>query len=473
MILHALRRPGLLAAGGALLALLLPAAAAADVTSRAPIGNPMAGNNGFSTIVRGDALLGSTEMEGPTAIGGNLRFGPGYNVALHTPGSWTAPGDSEPTALLVNGQVDLADSATSGVLRVISGYTKVGDTTGVSIADEDSNGASVNTRVVADGAGYDSTPRIEMTTRQPVDSVGPQPDLMDFDSIFDTYKERARAIAACPNNVDLNGGRITLAPDRTNILHITGDQLNDLSELTFLNKPTKSGPLAIVVDTTATGGTYSWDVPNMAGVSGEDAPYILWDFPDATDITIASGDSIEGTIYAPSAKLTDIDPANIEGDIAVDELVAGPMSSPTDPPVNAGEIHYFPFDAELDCQGPAPSGAVLGAIHLRKTDTANSKLLAGAVFELWRENNGQPGLQTSGDDADLLVRAPCTTTDRGSCEFRFLLPGDYYLRETAAPEEYDLPADPVTGPYAVTAGNADAGVDVVLDNTRSDGGKDK
>jgi choice-of-anchor A domain-containing protein len=65
-----------------------------------------------------DALLGSTETEGTVALGGDLTFGPGYNVAIHTAGTFVDDGDTNPTALLVGGRVDMADSSPVGVLRV-------------------------------------------------------------------------------------------------------------------------------------------------------------------------------------------------------------------------------------------------------------------------------------------------------------------------------------------------------------------
>lgn len=65
----------------------LPSADSAAAAPRAAIGNPVEGNQGFGTIVEHDALLGSTETEGTVALGGDLSFGPGYNVAIHTAGA--------------------------------------------------------------------------------------------------------------------------------------------------------------------------------------------------------------------------------------------------------------------------------------------------------------------------------------------------------------------------------------------------
>ncbi len=122
------------------------------------IGNPVEGNNGFGVVTESDALLGSTEAEGPVAVGGDLAFGDSYNVALHTPGTFAASGDAQPTALLVGGAVDHAGSSPSGVLRVLqSGYVKIGDMAGSDVLTQDANGASVDTQVV---------PRVPGTTRR-------------------------------------------------------------------------------------------------------------------------------------------------------------------------------------------------------------------------------------------------------------------------------------------------------------------
>lgn len=367
------------AAACAVASLALPAGAVEDRAAAVAVavGNPVAGNNGFGVVTEKNALLGSTESEGPVAVGGDLAYGAGYDVSLHTAGTFTAPGDARPTALLVGGRIDYGDSSRVGVLKVLAdGYVKIGDVTGSEVVTKDANGATVKTQaktqaktqVTATGAGHDTTPRIDLADEQPASSVASAPGLMDFTSLFATYRNRADALATCENTVEIDDpGRITLATARTNVLRLTGAELNGLSELTLLNRPTAAGPLVIDVDTTATGSVLTWNVPDLAGVSGEDAPYILWNLADATAITIATGDSIEGTIYAPRAHLTDLDPANIEGDIIVRSLTAGPLDANTRArsprrgvqrelrsPVNAGEIHYAPFATTLTC-GEAPT----------------------------------------------------------------------------------------------------------------------
>ncbi|MEU3396819.1 choice-of-anchor A family protein [Streptomyces filamentosus] len=330
------------------------------VADTVDVGNPVSGNNGFDVVVETDALLGSTESEGPVAIGGDLSYGAGYNVALHTPGTFRDGTDAQPTALLVGGRISYADSSPVGVLKVLQdGYVKVGDLTGSDVVTQDANNATVKTQVVATAQGHNSTPRIELTVEQPALSVGPRPGLMDFTDLFADYRDRADALATCAANAELEDpGRLALDGTRTNVLRLTGAELNALSEITFLDRPTEKGPLVIDVDTTATGGVFTWDVPNLAGVTGADAPYILWNFADATAVTIATGDTIEGTIYAPRAHVTDVDPANIEGDIIAKALTAGPLEAQRAADVNAGEIHHFPFAATLSCETtptPTPS----------------------------------------------------------------------------------------------------------------------
>ncbi|MEU9296728.1 collagen-binding domain-containing protein [Streptomyces sp. NPDC048266] len=359
-------------AAGALAA--LPAGAAAPYAHAAAtvvVGDPLAGNHGFGVVTEQDALLGSTGSEGPVAVGGDLSFGPGFTLGRRTAGTFTAPGDARPTALLVGGRIAYTASSSVGVLKVLSdGHVKIGDLTGGDVVTRGADGAAADTRLTATGTGHDSTPRIELTTRQPADSVGPAPGLLDPAALFGAHRDRADALAGCAPTVAPAGtGRVTLDGDRTNVLRLTGEQLNRLSALTFPRRPTASGPVVIDVDTTATGSVLTWDVPDLAGIGRSDAPYVLWNFADATHLTIADGGTVEGTIYAPRAHLTDRDPDAIDGSVVVRSLTAGPLDDldtraargrggaqrTSRAPANAGEIHHVPFSAHLACDGgPTP-----------------------------------------------------------------------------------------------------------------------
>jgi choice-of-anchor A domain-containing protein len=362
----------LLGAASAICSGALTAAALANGTPGAAvrgtvaIGNPVAGNHGFGVVTEGDATLGGGASGGPVAIGGDLTFGDGYRVALHTPGTFTAPGDSRPTALLVGGRVDYTGSSQVGVLTVLrSGYVKIGHMAGGRVLTRDDNGASGDTHVVMSGFPYDSTPRVELTARQPADSVT-RPGPLDFPSLFSAYRDRADSMAQCAANVTLLDGdgiplpdrtavpdngrvEIALTPGRTNVVRLTGRQVHAIGTLTFLVPPSADTPVLFVVDTTDTGGDLTWRTPATAGISATNTPYVLWDFPDATRLTLAGGDTLEGTVFAPRADLTDLGPAPIEGDVVVRSLVAGPLAGRSTPAVDAGEIRSSPFDAEVRC----------------------------------------------------------------------------------------------------------------------------
>lgn len=331
----------------------VPTAAAHEAP--AVTGNPMATNHGFGVLTRHGALLAGTGAESAVAVGGDLSFGSRYTVAPRGTGGFVAPGDARPTALLVDGAVDFAGSAADGVLRVTGDrYVKVGDLSGSATRATGMDGEPVKTRLVGAGAGYGTTPRVELTTAQPPTSVGPARGLVDFGALFTGHRQRADALARCRATVapldPLTPGatvRIRLADARTNVLRLTGRQLTGIRGLAFENRPTAERPLVIVVDTTAEGGELSWRTPALTGVGGEDAPYILWTFADATDLALTAGDTLRGSVYAPRAELTDRSPADIEGDIVVRALKAAP---------HAGGIRSAAFAAGLSCgEGPAPS----------------------------------------------------------------------------------------------------------------------
>ncbi|MGW1142081.1 choice-of-anchor A family protein [Streptomyces zhihengii] len=120
-----------------------------------------------------------------------------------------------------------------------------------------------------------------------------------------------------------------------------------------------------------------------------------------------------------------------------------------------------------------PEPPATGSLTVVKSDAKNGALLAGAVFELWRETNGVDGLQRTGTDPDTRADAGCSTDEAGRCVFDDLPLGEYYLVETAVPEGYVLPGNPVTGPYEVTEENSGRGVTVELDNERGEPCKGK
>ncbi|GAA5147974.1 hypothetical protein GCM10023340_21190 [Nocardioides marinquilinus] len=321
-------------------------------------------NSGFLAFVEGDMTVRSGESEGTVAMGGDLHVRGNYNVAGAgtTDPTYTAPGDARPTYLHVGGGVSWENGG-ADVYVQREGFTKIARTATYSAYNRDSNNAQVNYKVVKPGARYESQPKIEgRTNLQTPASIGtvPPSSLIDIPAAFAAYRSISSQLAGCPSTVELLDrdqgmaplprpikpgakGVLQLVPGRTNVLSLTTDELRNLSEITFADKPTASTPLLVNV----TGTTFDGNTPNLAGIGGVDAPYILWNFPTATSIRVVGGATIEGTIYAPNAAIDWQTSNNIEGNVISARLDHG-----------QGELHDFPFDAVLDCS-PAPEKPTL------------------------------------------------------------------------------------------------------------------
>jgi choice-of-anchor A domain-containing protein len=400
---------------------------------RVPInGHPA--NSGFLVFVENDVTLRNDESEGTMAMGGNLRIQQSYNIAIHAPkdSTFTDEGDSGPTFLYVGGGIRWED--TNAQVRVLNqGFTKVADTTTYDAHTRDQNNAEVNYRLTPPGRPFNSQPYLEGNTKaQTVASIKhrPGPDLINVAAAFDVYRALTRELAACPANVELVSpdypfaplprpyasgarGRLTLTPDRTNVLTMTTTELANLSEITYTNQPTASMPLLINV----IGDSFTGKMPNHPGASGSQAPYILWNFPEATSIKVTGGDSQEGTIYAPHAKVTWVPTANIEGNVIASYFNHGEPK----PVRNAAprEIHDFPFNAKLSCaDAPRPPTAKL---------TLDKKVI--------NDDNG------SAVPSDWTLKAVGSTPLRGRAKSRAVRreqvdPGSYVLMENG-PDGYD------------------------------------
>ncbi|MGW4647615.1 SpaA isopeptide-forming pilin-related protein [Kitasatospora sp. NPDC004289] len=139
------------------------------------------------------------------------------------------------------------------------------------------------------------------------------------------------------------------------------------------------------------------------------------------------------------------------------ETKAPPGYQLPDPAV-FGPLTLTPANHRQGVSTTAVDQPLPGSVSVLKTDP-DGKVLAGAVFQLWRETNGTPGLQPDGATPDTTVGAPCTTPDTGRC-FATAVIGTYYWQETQAPDGYELPAQPVFGPLILTIATFDQGVTV-------------
>ncbi|MFJ2742927.1 collagen binding domain-containing protein [Streptomyces sp. NPDC087440] len=107
---------------------------------------------------------------------------------------------------------------------------------------------------------------------------------------------------------------------------------------------------------------------------------------------------------------------------------------------------------------PNQNEPVKGEITIVKKDAKTGRLVPGAVFQLWKETNGTPGLQRTGARADSLTDPGCATDAQGRCRYEKLDEGAYYLYETAVPDGYQLPANRTSGPHRISENSLSATV---------------
>ncbi|MCY0948199.1 choice-of-anchor A family protein [Streptomyces sp. H27-S2] len=227
--------------------------------------------------------------------------------------------------------------------------------------------------------------------------------------------------------------------------------------ITFEQIPAGATILVNVLGADRTVNTYS------GGITDDDPlnayrERLLWNFPDATTVDLNGTGQFQGSfLMGEQTSQTNVRLPGINGRF----FTTGSVTHTSEPGGGGGqEFHAYPFTGDLPTCGQPP--VTTGLVSVLKRDETGTPL-AGAVFELWKESNGTEGLQTTGTTPDTEV-TECTSPRNGVCEQRAEL-GTYYWRETAAPDGYALPADPVHR-LTLTEQNAAAGVRVTADNQR-------
>ncbi|WP_435204999.1 DUF7507 domain-containing protein [Micromonospora sp. bgisy143] len=385
--------------------------------------DPLAPAQSFGVMTEGDASLGGGRNEGSLAAGGDLAFGT-YTMAGATAGSFVVPGDDNPAALVVGGRVNFAGSIGGSGLRVLSnGYAKVGNPIGTFVRNIDTNSVQANTRILP-ADNYNASPRIELDTRQPVGSVTPTSPI-NFSAAFTSFRQTSAALATCDSTVMLRtttgdamprpippGSNVVviLTPGKTNVLNLSATELNNIQSLTFARQPNASTPLLINVDTHGIDGALAWTAPRTIGIGRAQAPYILFNFPDATAITLtASAATVEGTIYAPNANLLDVSATNTEGGVIARTLDH-----------QGGVIHYVPFSTTLSCGRGSPASI---ALITSSTTTTISSIGQHVPYTFHVVNTG--GVALSGITVTATQSPPSSNANLGpiTCAASTLAPG--------------------------------------------------
>ena len=349
---------GSLLGGLALLASALLLALAGGAAAQTSAISPLAPTNGFLVFTEGDAELSSGDIEGTVAMGRDLLITGAFGrAATITPGLYAPRAGSPPISFYIGRRVNFGLS-TGQRVTVSNGWIALGDASNAALFN---NGTL---RVVPAGGTVDSTPQLLVNANQPVDQTGLPTPPIDFTAAFAQLNQNSAAIATCPASgvtlTDANGTTmydpnnipagvqvyVTLTPGQTNVLNLDVANLLRIGSITYRTAPSAANPLVVNV---AGSGPFTWAVPNQAGASSTTAPYTFWNMTGVPTLTMQGGDSLEGTLYAPSTTLIDLSSANIEGAVVTAEHHQGVAGS------NGGEVHNFPFVGTIDCATAPPT----------------------------------------------------------------------------------------------------------------------
>src|SRR5690606_18898990 len=129
--------------------------------------------------------------------------------------------------------------------------------------------------------------------------------------------------------------------DGINYLNLSGSEMNNVQVFNYNQAPSASKVLVINVDAP---GTFTWNVWNQTGISFANCPYVIYNFPNTTQLNIAGSPTVNGTVFAPFADINKvINQSNIQGQVIGKSLFH-----------SGGEMHYAAFQPSVT--GCAPVG---------------------------------------------------------------------------------------------------------------------
>ncbi|MEO3978739.1 SpaA isopeptide-forming pilin-related protein [Streptomyces sp. CAU 1734] len=263
-----------------------------------------------------------------------------------------------------------------------------------------------------------------------------------------------------------NGGETVFTGDGTSALQVFNVDFNMTTAgggqqgLVFNNIPATATVLVNVTGANRVINTYSGGIADTDPLNAL-RDRLLWNFPDATTVGLRGTGQFQGSVLVGNqTSETTLTLPGTNGRF----FTTGSVTHTSVIGAGGGqEFHAYPFNGDLPDCDVAP---VMAPVQVVKRDADTQAPLAGAVFQLWEETNGTPGLQTTGADPDTQVNGTCTTGADGICS-RTVNVGMYYWQEVSPPPGYDLPANPVFGPLVLTIDNVPDGVSVNADNSRT------
>ncbi|MFZ4058874.1 MAG: SdrD B-like domain-containing protein, partial [Ferruginibacter sp.] len=292
--------------------------------------NPLAPALNFNVFTEGNITMKGGDVEGAIGAGGNFVVD-GVSQYLQSNSSLIGNPyvniSGTNYAMVINGNF----TATAGNFNVngnLNNWIKIGNLNGAT--NGTANGNQLKPTI---GNVYILVNNTNQTYSQ-IQGTG----LVNFATAFTTLKATSTSLANLANTIApnfVNGSSnptITLAAGR-NVWNISGATLNAYTTITFSNKPTSSNPLIINVNAA---GNYALNMPNMSGVGPTDAPYIIFNFYNATTLNYGGMATITGSVLAPLADVIKTASQNIDGQIIAKSFLQ-----------SAGEVHHAPFNTTV------------------------------------------------------------------------------------------------------------------------------
>lgn len=294
----------------------------------------------FNLVVFGDSESYS-HVDGRSYIGGNLAGRSDYvQHPASTPSSayagLTVRGNASGANVNGLGAVvggSLSNSNINSGLAVVSGdANSVNFNGGPSYVGGNTSGTNFNQGRVSDLA---SAPSL-LNAYQAASST-------DFAAAMSGLSQYWSALAGTGSSVAVNGGKATFNAvanaDHIAVFDLTGIDLQVFSLWEF--EFNLNGATTVIFNTDE--AAYDIRANFLGGSAASIAPYVVWNFYNATDILLEN--QFGGVVLAPHARLTNRN--NIEGTVVVDSLV------------QIGEIHEQVFVGDPPGQQVPEPGSLL------------------------------------------------------------------------------------------------------------------
>ncbi|MFD2522950.1 collagen-binding domain-containing protein, partial [Emticicia soli] len=296
--------------------------------------NPTAPALGFNVFTLNGIVMKSGDVHSGIAAGGTITLNGTSNITGENPNGYA----NRPTVgghlTYVYSAGKIIYSSGNGLNVNGGGYAKVCDITGSNFYP---NGG--NARITS--GTFDTQPYININTSQASGTWQTGCGSIDFPAAFASFQSSATSMSTLTNNVtpSYDPGNTTQPKLNlqagSNVWNLTGSQLNAFSTIVFNTAPDASKYLIVNVNTS---GSYTLNLPNMSGIGDSHGQYIIWNFYNATNLTVSSSSTtMKGTLFAPNADVTKNSSSNIDGQVIAKSFIMG-----------GGEVHYHRFNGTIE-----------------------------------------------------------------------------------------------------------------------------